>query len=96
VRWLGLALVLAACGQDESYFHNPTPNNLGKSPYDFATAKYPRDLSGAVPDDLSVLPDDLGGGDDLACLINQTCTVVDASIPDLVRKPDLLSTDHPG
>jgi hypothetical protein len=89
-------LLLAACGQDNSYFHDPTPSNLGKSPpYDFATMKYPRDLSGVVPDDLTVTPDDLGGGDDLACLANQTCTI-DASIPDLAKKPDLLSTDHPG
>jgi hypothetical protein len=47
-------LLLAACGQDESYFHDPTPTNLGKTPYDFATEKYPRDLSGLVLDDLGV------------------------------------------
>jgi len=81
VRWLGLALLLAACGQDESYFHDPTPNNLGKNPYDFASMKYPRDLSATLPDDLSVLNDDLGP---------------DAAIPDLLRKPDLtVIGDHP-
>jgi hypothetical protein len=88
-------LILAACGQDNSYFHDPTPNNLGKSPYDFATMKYPRDLSGVAPDDLGGT-DDFGEADDLACLANQTCTTIDASIPDLAKKPDLLSTDHPG
>src|SRR6266511_131405 len=52
VRWLGLVLLLAACGQDESYFQNPNPSNLGKDPYDFAATKYPRDFSAVVPDDL--------------------------------------------
>src|SRR5262245_54980007 len=56
VRWLGLALFLAACGQDESYFHAPDPGNLFKDPYDFSAQKYPRDLSAVVPE-----PDDMGG-----------------------------------
>ena len=84
VRWLGLLMLLAACGQDDNYFRDPTPNNLGKNPYDFATMKYPRDFSATVLDDLSVNLD--LGGDDLG---------VDAAIPDLARKPDGNTTDHP-
>jgi hypothetical protein len=89
VRWLGLALFLAACGQDESYFHNPTPTNLGKNPYDFSTMKYPRDLSGTVPDDIGV-------EDDLGCIAGQNC-ITDAGIPDLTKPhPDLtpISDNH--
>ena len=72
VRWLGLVVLLAACGQDESYFHAPDPGNLVKDPYDFSAQKYPRDLSGVV------VPDD-GGSDDMT--INNT---VDAAGHDLL------------
>ncbi len=54
VRWLGLALLLAACGQDD--FVAPTPGNLTRDPpYDFAATLYPRDLGVVLP------PDDDGG-----------------------------------
>jgi hypothetical protein len=54
VRWLGLALLLAACGQDD--FVAPNLGNLKKDPpYDFAASKYPRDLGVVLP------PDDDGG-----------------------------------
>jgi hypothetical protein len=60
-----MVLLLAACGQDESYFHDPTPNNLGKDPYDFAAPKYPRDLSALVLDDL-------GNDVDMAASVDMT------------------------
>lgn len=63
MRWLGIALLLAACNQSDT-FHAPNPGNLNKPPYDFAAEKYPRDLnfdedmSGSANDDLG--NDDFG------------------------------------
>jgi hypothetical protein len=84
VRWLGLVVLLAGCGQDESYFQDPTPKNLAKNPpYDFASTKYPRDLSGLVPDDLSVALD-LGPDEG---------TRMDGGIDEGIPKPDLQHPD---
>jgi hypothetical protein len=61
VRWLGIALLLAACNENDS-FHAPNPGNLFKSPYDFAAEKYPRDLN--FDEDMAVnINDDLAGAD---------------------------------
>jgi hypothetical protein len=88
VRWLGLVVLVAACGQDESYFQDPTPKNLAKNPpYDFASMKFPRDLSGLELDDLSVTLD-LNQPDEGARLDGG----VDEGMPDL-RKPDLQHPD---
>ena len=65
MRWLGLVVLLAACGQDN--FQAPNPGNLDKTPYDFSAMKYPRDLhideDAAAPDDGAVSDD---GGSDAA------------------------------
>jgi hypothetical protein len=66
VRWLGFLLLMAACGQDESFFQAPNPGNLEKAPYDFSAAKYPRDLSAVVIIDDDMGSDDLGIPQDLS------------------------------
>ena len=85
VRWLGLAILLAACDRDASYYHAPDPGNLVKDPYDFAAELYPRDLSASVFELLDMTMSD-GNFD-----INAS---VDARRPDMINTSDNADLTH--